>query len=172
MCYLQNNPLLQDFLVKENNTIYLFHFEKKNWKIREILSVWLSVCLSVCLPACLKKLILKRNQQTTKIMKYYPVCKGLNTSLTKCRLYCLSDWFTVTILHSDMVFWPCHSECIRVALGFDRCDLSVFHVWPLYQLHLLRHMLITFTNSLDLDQARHNVGPDLNPNCLVSWWYS
>ena len=25
----------------------------------------------------------------------------------------------------------------------------------------------TFTNSLETDQARQNVGPDLNPNCLT-----
>ena len=30
------------------------------------------------------------------------------------------------------------------------------------------HLLITFANSLDPDQARHNVGPDLDPNCLTS----
>ena len=31
------------------------------------------------------------------------------------------------------------------------------------------HLLITFTfaNSLDLDQAQQNVGPDLDPNCLT-----
>ena len=29
------------------------------------------------------------------------------------------------------------------------------------------HLLITFANSLDLDQARQNVGPDLDPNCLT-----
>ena len=26
---------------------------------------------------------------------------------------------------------------------------------------------IIFANSLDLDQARQNVGPDLDPNCLI-----
>ena len=30
---------------------------------------------------------------------------------------------------------------------------------------------MTFVNSLDSDQARHNVGPDLNPNCLTLWLY-
>ena len=30
-----------------------------------------------------------------------------------------------------------------------------------------RHLLITFANSLDPDQARQNVGPDLDPNCLT-----
>ena len=33
-------------------------------------------------------------------------------------------------------------------------------------------LLITFANSLDPDQARHNVGPDLDPNCLTFRWYS
>ena len=29
------------------------------------------------------------------------------------------------------------------------------------------HLLITFANRLDQDQARQNVGPDLDPNCLT-----
>ena len=33
------------------------------------------------------------------------------------------------------------------------------------------HLLITFANSLDSDQARQNVGPDLDPNCLKPIWY-
>ena len=28
-------------------------------------------------------------------------------------------------------------------------------------------LLITFANSLDSDQVRQNVGPDLDPNCLT-----
>ena len=28
-------------------------------------------------------------------------------------------------------------------------------------------LMITFVNSLDPDQARQNVGPDLDPNCLT-----
>ena len=32
-------------------------------------------------------------------------------------------------------------------------------------------LLITFANSLDPDQARQNVEPDLYPNCLRPWWY-
>ena len=30
------------------------------------------------------------------------------------------------------------------------------------------HLLITFTNSLDPDQAQQNVGPDLDQNCLTT----
>ena len=33
-------------------------------------------------------------------------------------------------------------------------------------------LLITFANSLDPDEARQNVGPDLDPNCLTLWRYS
>ena len=29
------------------------------------------------------------------------------------------------------------------------------------------HLLTTFANSLDLDQGRQNVGPDLDPNHLI-----
>ena len=29
------------------------------------------------------------------------------------------------------------------------------------------HLLIAFANSLDPDQARQNVGPNLDPNCLT-----
>ena len=32
--------------------------------------------------------------------------------------------------------------------------------------------MIIFANSLDPDQARQNVGPDLDPNCLTPWLYS
>ena len=32
--------------------------------------------------------------------------------------------------------------------------------------------LITFANSLDPDQARQDVGPDLDANNLTPWWYS
>ena len=32
-------------------------------------------------------------------------------------------------------------------------------------------LLITFANRLDPDQARQNVGPDLDPSCLTSGWY-
>ena len=30
------------------------------------------------------------------------------------------------------------------------------------------HLLITFANSLDPDQAQQNISPDLDPNCLTS----
>ena len=35
-------------------------------------------------------------------------------------------------------------------------------------LHYLCRLLITFANSLEPDQARQNVGPDLDQNCLTA----
>ena len=32
-------------------------------------------------------------------------------------------------------------------------------------------LLITFANSLNPDQARQNIRPDLDPDCLILWWY-
>ena len=31
--------------------------------------------------------------------------------------------------------------------------------------------LLIFANNLNPDQARQNVGPDLDPNCLTPGWY-
>ena len=31
--------------------------------------------------------------------------------------------------------------------------------------------VVTTANSLDQDQARHFVGPDLDPKCLTPLWY-
>ena len=39
----------------------------------------------------------------------------------------------------------------------------------LYKFNVL---LITFANNLDPDQARQNVGHDLDQNCLALYWYS
>ena len=51
----------------------------------------------------------------------------------------------------------------------DTEDLIIF--FSHYSISLLAssdfcHLLITFENSLDPDQDPHNVGPDLDPNCL------
>ena len=48
--------------------------------------------------------------------------------------------------------------------GQCNCKVSRSSLLP-HSPHLtLCHLLITFANSLDLDQARHFVGPDLDPN--------
>ena len=40
----------------------------------------------------------------------------------------------------------------------------------LYLTLCLLYLLMTFANSLDPDQARQNVGPYLDPNCLTPGW--
>ena len=47
--------------------------------------------------------------------------------------------------------------------GFRSC--SVFNSLPASGDFC--HLLITFANSLDQDQARQNFRPDLDPNCLT-----
>ena len=42
-------------------------------------------------------------------------------------------------------------------------EISLFNSFPV--ICEFCHLLITFANSLDSDQARQNVGPDLDPNC-------
>ena len=37
---------------------------------------------------------------------------------------------------------------------------------------LIEVMLITFANSLDPNQVRHKVRPDLGPICLTLWWHT
>ena len=44
-------------------------------------------------------------------------------------------------------------------------SLSVFNSLPASDNFC--HLLITFANSMDPDQARQNVGPDLDQNCLT-----
>ena len=33
-------------------------------------------------------------------------------------------------------------------------------------------LMLIFANSLDPDQALQDIGPDLDPNCLLLCWYS
>ena len=48
------------------------------------------------------------------------------------------------------------------------CDKVVAYLLnPFLACGDFRHQLITFPNSLDPDQDRQNVGPDLNPNRLT-----
>ena len=55
-------------------------------------------------------------------------------------------------------------------------NFAIFCVTLVVLLTLCRlcmcHLLITFANSLDPDQAWQNVRPDLDPNYLKLWWYS
>ena len=45
--------------------------------------------------------------------------------------------------------------------------LSLLAVYSFIASSNFCHLLITFANSYDPDQGRHDVGPDLDPNCLT-----
>ena len=45
-------------------------------------------------------------------------------------------------------------------------------LFVLAQVYRNCRLMINLVNSLDPDQARQNVGPDLDPNCLALRWYS
>ena len=47
---------------------------------------------------------------------------------------------------------------MTIVFFYRRGGLTLFPIFIL---------LITFANRLDPDQARQNVGPDLDPNCLI-----
>ena len=65
--------------------------------------------------------------------------------------------------------WYLHNQDIIQGLPWLRIccsqQCSVFN-YLLAGGHFCR-LLITFANCLDPDQARHLVGPDLDPNCLT-----
>ena len=54
---------------------------------------------------------------------------------------------------------------IDFSQGYSQEVVSVFN--SLSASDKFCHLLITFANSLDPDQARHFVGPDLDPNNLT-----
>ena len=66
-----------------------------------------------------------------------------------------------------------HTQSIEIEKGSDKAGLlttliscesmvNSFHASSYF-----RCLLITFANSLDPDQDRQNVGPDLDPKCLT-----
>ena len=67
------------------------------------------------------------------------------------------------VLHSKSGFLPLFTHCI---LGNFSCRLLIFS-----KLNFCKNSFrntIRMSNSLDPDQARRFVGPDLGPNCLPS----
>ena len=57
---------------------------------------------------------------------------------------------------------------IEISQGFSqKVALRSCSLCLLVATFTLYHLLITFANSLDPDQARRFVGPDLDPSCLT-----
>ena len=74
---------------------------------------------------------------------------------------------TITGLTQNLLLPIMEPNEIDLSQGFSRKvasrSCSVFNSLPTSGDFC--HLLITFANSLDPDQARQNVGPDLDPNC-------
>ena len=77
------------------------------------------------------------------------------------RLWLLPVW-TLTPLFHKLLRW------CSLGRKFWRRTYSKF-TWKFVACKC--YLLITFAKSLDQGQARQNVGPDLDPNCLTLWWY-
>ena len=76
---------------------------------------------------------------------------------------------STTVLPREFI---CLKE-VSISHMLDQVWFSSKYMYIWYQLFIYYcHLLITFANSLDPDQARLNGGPDLDPNCFTHWWYS
>ena len=72
----------------------------------------------------------------------------------------------LTTLRAKFVFHTSLSFILSYASLTDfHCRLNVFN--PLPASGEFCHLLLVFANILDPDQARQNVGTDLDPNCLT-----
>ena len=85
-----------------------------------------------------------------------------NYGRTVCRRQCLRP---------SRIFYRSYSSVLysnSSVLSLGLVSMCSFNSLPTYECRLL----ITFANSLGPDQARQNVGSDLDSNCLTLWWYS
>ena len=73
--------------------------------------------------------------------------------------------------HPDFIILNQIEESISMQRGL-KCVCFFYSALPFTVGDELYGLLMTFVNSLDPDQAQHNVGPDLDPNCLTLLWYS
>ena len=106
-----------------------------------------------------------------------PWARHINPSLVlvqhrKTRPYITTDcWWDV----KNQIKWTNNWAAIAVissphSVGVGTSGVKVFMSGLLLDpfRYFLKSVLIAFANSLEPDQARQNVGPDLDPNC----WYS
>ena len=91
-------------------------------------------------------------------MSSYGMCAGKTELSGKNQIYSHS-------LHDRLQHGYSAAKCIRVIN-----PIMAVKSFPVSG--DLCRLLITFGNSLNPDQARQNVGPDLDPNCLTFGWYS
>ena len=96
--------------------------------------------------------------------------KGINYIVHDVRAYPGSEFVVANTLAKWKKLEP---NEINFSQGFSQKVVStscfVFNLFPARGDFCC--LLITFANSLDPDQARQNVGPNLDPNCLTPGWY-
>ena len=128
-----------------------------------------------------------RDWNTKKI--YSNILKYFNLYHSQCKIQHMTKWryfllfffssrnhdstFHAKCLHSRQFAWNVKSGFLgKIRKNISKCHLltilprvlSVNSFPPSGNFCLL---LITFVNSLDIDQAQQNFGPDLDPNCLM-----
>ena len=109
----------------------------------------------------------------------YPVW-FLRFKMMQHRVKQLSHKFINIISHKTLTLQQLHFQIsllfylqLDVSSHIIRCIESFTKRLYLRELFTSKcHLLITSANSLDPDQARQNVGPDLDPICLTLRWYS
>ena len=72
-----------------------------------------------------------------------------------------SHWFCAEVTKSDV-----NRRRLRHTAVYAKIKSNITIGYTATAGHLTR-LLITFANSLDPDQARQNIGPDLDPKCLT-----
>ena len=91
---------------------------------------------------------------------------AFDTTSSRCRAYPGSEFVVANTLAKWKDLEP---NEINFSQGFSQKVVSttcfVFNSLPAKGNFCC--LLMTFANSLDPDQARQNVGPDLDPNCLT-----
>ena len=85
---------------------------------------------------------------------------------SQVHLFLLSEGITVSSTFVSNI-WRRRNFCAYVQAYLDLCYFNSFPASGNFC-----HLLITFVNSLDPDQAQQNIGPGLDPNCLTLCWYS
>ena len=68
------------------------------------------------------------------------------------------------VVDSEAVVIGTHITCVA---SLNICCDSYIYLNTSPANKIVCHLLITFANNLDPDQARHFVGPDLDSNCLT-----
>ena len=79
--------------------------------------------------------------------------------------------FLESSIHHLGKLYPIGKQCHSSGRGAPELFLMA-HFNYLPARHHFCRLLLIFATSIDPDQARRNIRPDLDPNCLTLRWYS